>query len=270
MNAGGRAMKASDMTMGAACRSTVVGLAAVVALAATAIDAYAGKNAGGYLVFYTNDSVVYTSDDEPYAGKSGVTCPEDTQFPCPPYDGNNCSANKSIVQAAASSTKTNDYVVWWLLAGWPEETCPRLAALQFGIQYDETKVSINSSGTDADFELTTARNGRDWPAPGSGTALTWNSPRTSHLKEVYWFTGYVYAEAATFSVAIHPAGNSWPVFGDDDTPAGLDEIGSGYGGTPNVNFLPVLGLAGSLDGNNGDITPIRKQTWGGVKALYGR
>ena len=237
---------------------------AALCLAGVSMRAEAGKNAGGYLVFYTNDSVTYTPDNEPYTS-SGQTCPLDPQ--CPPYDGDNCSARKAIVESANSSAKTNDTVVFWLFAGWPEETCCKLKALQFGITYDPVKMYINSYGAISDFELTTAYQQQDWPAPGSGTALTWNSAKTSHLTEVYWFTAYVYDQATEFQITNHPTQDE-PVFGDDDIPAGLDPVGVGYDpNNPLVGFLPSLGLAGAA-GNNGDVTATKTTTWGGIKSRY--
>lgn len=264
MNVGGRAMRVRYWFMAALCLTAVAG------------SAQAGANAGGYMVFYTNDAIDYTSDTVTYSGLSNVTCPNDAS--CPPYDApgaSECSANKSTVQNSFTSNKGSSIAVWWLLAGWPQapssDTCPKLAGTQFGIDYDPAKVTLVAWGTDANFELTTNYGGNPWPAPRSGTALTWNSPKTSHLTEVYWFAGYAtYGDPTTFSVANHPAGNSPPVFGDNGVPSQLDPVGVGYGGNGNQAFLPILGLAGSAGGTNGDITPTRKTTWGAVKTLYGR
>jgi len=256
MNAGGRAMKAREWLIGAA-----------VCLVATAGGAQAGKNAGGYLVLYTNDSVVFSSGTS-YADSSGVTCPSDAN--CPANPANNCSAKKAVVQDGHSSTKTDAAVVWWLIAGWPEEACPKLKALTFGINYtlhvDGTTAGlvIADSGTDADFEVKTS----NWPSSNSGTGITWDSAKTSRLREVYWFAGYVYSDPTTFHIRSHPT-QGGPEFGDDNIPAGQDPAGVGYGGDPNQNFLPTLGLAGSVEGSNGDITATQQTTWGGIKSHYG-
>ncbi|MFN8548881.1 MAG: hypothetical protein U0527_13170 [Candidatus Eisenbacteria bacterium] len=244
-------------------------IVAALCVGATALNAHAGDNAGGYLVFYTNDATVYCTDTD-YTHLSGVTC-EEAPNPVDPCPGGSidCSAQKASVQNGATSGLTSTNVIFWLLAGWPEETCPKLKAVIFGIQYDETKFSITGSGTDADFELTTPKNGHDWPASGAGTALTWNSPRNSHLKEIYWFTGYVYDQQTNFTIVNHPT-QGFPKFGDANVPAGEDEIGVGYDPAhPSNSFLPSLGLAGAA-GNNGDITPVQHVSWGTVKSRYQR
>ncbi|MFN8549152.1 MAG: hypothetical protein U0527_14570 [Candidatus Eisenbacteria bacterium] len=183
--------------------------------------ALGGKNSGGVVLLYTNDSVVFSSDVD-YDGSSGVECLEGGAI-CPPYEDSDCPGQQAIAEAGATSHLTNQPVVWWLLAGWPQEACPRLKAIIFGIQYDEAELSILGYGTDANFELTTPKNGRDWPAPYSGTAITWLTPSSSHLKEVYWFAGYVYSEPTNFTIGNHPTQGA-PTFGDDSLPAGVDPV----------------------------------------------
>ena len=204
--------------------------------------AQGGANAGGYLFLYTNDSIVYSSDLTSYAHRSGVECPEDQVGGCPPYQGMNCTEKVAQAVTGCSSQRTNDTVVFWLLAEWPMELCPRLRGVLFGLDYDAAGLQLEAWGSTADFEITSAGPGGDWPAPLSGTALTWNGAQTSHLKELYWFAGYVGDQPTTLTIAEHPIQGA-PVFGDDAVPSASDPIGfDGVGGGP---IFPLLGLAGA-------------------------
>jgi hypothetical protein len=109
-------------------------------------------------------------------------------------------------------------IIIFALAAFSESASPRLVGITFGIQYDPTDFVLVDSGPCADFEL--ASDG--WPSSGAGTALTWDTPQSSTLTELYWFAGYAaYAsQPTTFALAPHPLHGA--NFADDSIPAVLD------------------------------------------------
>lgn len=176
-------------------------LMATMALAVAGGAAYAGPNAGGTLILSSNPSIVYCSDNTTYCGQSGLTACE----------------------AASNHTQGADPVVFFAIAAFSSTSSPRLAALTFGVNYP-TAVTLIAQGSCADFELATG----SWPASGEGTAITWNTARTTQLVEAYWFAGYNYysPDAAVFQLGPHPTQSGQ--FADDSVPANVDAI-AGYG-----------------------------------------
>ena len=201
--------------------------------------AESGANAGGTLVLYANDAIRYTSDQSDYAGSSGLECAPDES--CPPYDDPGCAARVAQSGSGYVSYLTDTTIVFWVIAAWAPSACPRMKGAQFGIDYDPDEVTIVAHGTDASFELSTSHAGLDWPAPKTGTALSWDQAQTSPCKEVYWFAAEVGSNPSEILLARHPAGNSWPTFADDSVPSNLDPIDD--------ECLMGLGVAGSLGGD---------------------
>lgn len=174
----------------------------------------AGPNAGGSLVVHTDPSVAYTTDTTNYCGLSGIT---------------DCSQVVSEITGNAPS-------VWWVLAAFDASLSPRVAGITFGLSYDSAQILLLGQGPCADFELATS----NWPLPGEGTAVTWNSARTTSLIEVYWFAGYnYYGNPQQFCLAAHPTQGA--NFADDAVPANLDPIGAlGCLGFNMVGSAPCL------------------------------
>ncbi|MBK8230761.1 MAG: S8 family serine peptidase [Candidatus Eisenbacteria bacterium] len=175
--------------------------------------ARAAPNADGMLILHSNPTTVYSLGTGTYCGSSGLaSCPE---------------ANTE----AADPTQPT---VFHALAAFPDESEPRLQGITFGVNYSEADFTLLELETCADFEVRTS----DWPAPGSGTALSWNSARITHLTEVYWFVGYANSDsiATVFSLQAHPTQGAQ--FADDSTPPALDAI-EGFGslgfGSPGFN-----------------------------------
>lgn len=171
-------------------------LMATMALA-VAGAAHAGVNAGGTLIAHANPSIVYCSDNTTYCGSSGLTA---------------CDAAVNSVQGAET-------VVFFAIAAFDTGSSPRLSGMTFGITYP-SNVSLVAQGACGDFELATSA----WPASGEGTAITWNTARTTFLTEAYWFAGYNYysPQAGVFQLGPHPTqGGS---FADDSIPSVLDPI----------------------------------------------
>jgi len=174
---------------------------ATVALAAVSGAAFAGPNAGGTLIVSANPSIVYCTDNQTYCGSAGLTA---------------CDAAVNHVQGA-------DPVVFFAIAAFNTSSSPRLAGITFGATYPDA-ITLLAQGPCGDFELATG----GWPSSGEGTAITWNTARTTLLTEVYWFAGYNYysPDASVFQLGPHPTqGGS---FADDSIPAQLDPI-QGYG-----------------------------------------
>ena len=180
-----------------------------VVLASTA---QAGPNVGGVVIAHVNEGVVYTGDNSGYCGQSGLE---------------ECSAADSRVDGT-------DLVVFYVVAAFPGS--PRLAGLTFGIDYDPADIVLVEWGACGEFELTDG----DWPAPGSGVAVTWGEAQTDRAIECYWFAGYSYTGNPTeFRVTEHPARGSEPYFADDDVPSNLDTaIDTGSLGFNMDGYLP--------------------------------
>ena len=157
---------------------------------------FAAANEGGTLVLHVHPSIVY-SQGETYGGQADVTsCGE--------------------INACASG----DDAVVFALAAFPATTSPELRAIQFGIQYDESLVSIADHGHSALLEYPTV----GWPAPGTGVTIWWGSAQTSHLTEVGWFALETEpGTVAQFAVAEYVTGTG--VFRDNNSnDPGLDSI----------------------------------------------
>ncbi|MCC7141484.1 MAG: hypothetical protein IT349_05215, partial [Candidatus Eisenbacteria bacterium] len=160
--------------------------------------AWAGPNAGGVLLFHAAEQIAYCQDTQSYCGLSGQPGCEE-------------------VDARVNGQTTR---VWFALAAFPDGASPRVKALSFGVEYESSGVTLVAQGSCADFEITTSQ----WPNSGEGTAITWNTAKTSAVTEAYWFAGYNYyaPDPTTFALRSHPTqgGN----FADDSVPALLDPI----------------------------------------------
>jgi hypothetical protein len=216
---------------------------------ATAVQA--GPNAGGALWVHTDDTVVYTSDTD-YAGLSGRDCPD--EFECP-KDTDDC---RNLPVYPTSGRPQGDTVVWWVLAAFHPDACPRVAGVVFGVGWDEEMdIGIDAYGTTADFEISTPL----WPYYfGEGTAVTWGSANRTELFEVYWFAGSAYYGPALFRITSHPTQGS--SFADDSIPAQVDVIPDDKKG--------ALGLSGETGFNpEPGPVPTLDASWGSLKQIFG-
>jgi hypothetical protein len=129
-------------------------------------------------------------------------------------------------------------IVFHVLAAFPPGSSPRVKGLSFGIDYDPTKLVLDTRGSCADFEVADGT----WPAPGTGTAQSWTTgAQTGLLTEAYWLVGYTYSEQEgedSTLVALIPHPRHHGVFVDDGFPAEVDTV-AGYG---RLGF----GMAGAL------------------------
>jgi len=113
--------------------------------------------------------------------------------------------------------------VFFALAAFADSAAPRLSGLTFGITYDPQEFVLVAEGHCADFQLVTD----GWPAPETGTALTWNSAQTGLMIEAAWFAGYPYSTSSTtFAIAEHPVQGA--TLADDSIPPQV-ELVSGFG-----------------------------------------
>lgn len=182
------------------------------------VSAMAGPNEGGTLLLHANSSLVYTTETSSYCGQSGLE---------------GCWQVDDSVPADSTTT-----TVFFAVAAFPDTASPRLAGVTFGVDYDEDDLVVVAHGSCGDFELAT----EGWPAPGSGTSVTWNEAQTGTLTDVYWFAAYAYSSsrATTFALASHPTQSA--VFASDAVPAELDAVvalGTLGFGTPGYAPCPV-------------------------------
>ena len=221
--------------------------------------ALAGPNADGVLVLH-DPGIAYTSDAN-YIGLSGVACgqdgpPDQPYSPvCPPYDpssGPNPCDPRAADPTSHISWPDGAKHVWYVMAAFPEGSCPRLHYVGFRIRYDASKVYVDAaksrdaydaSVVPAPQRVVSDQDGTTpFPGPDTGVGMAFTSARTSQLQELWWFVGYSYPGAvdATFSVSVLSglAGDN-SNFGDDAIPTNLDPI-AGFG---------RLGLGGAVGEN---------------------
>ena len=246
-------------------------LAAMILVLAAPI-ALAGPNAGGVLVLH-DPGLTYTTDAN-YIGLSGVGCGQDgppTQpyTPvCPPYDPIG-GANPCRYDAANPTSAMAPGVrhVWYIMAAFPPESCPRLKTLGFRIKYDPTKIYVDPAKNGCDdatvtpLRVNSSEDSSPFPSDRSGVGMTFTPARTSLLQEIWWFAGYSYTGATdpTFALQVLTgAGNS--LFGDDSFPAQTDSIAGfgrlGFNGTSGFNPTPHAN------------TPVEKTSWSRIKATF--
>lgn len=159
-----------------------------------------GANSGGTLILTCNRALTY-SPDSTYCDSSAVS-----------------TCDQAVVTSSIDNPTT---VIFHVLAAFPENSSPRMNAVSFGVDYDGQRMWILGSGHCGSWELHTG----GWPGPGTGTAITFNDPRTALLDEVYWFAAYVYAESTDslrFSLTSH--GTYGGEFADDSVPSARDSI----------------------------------------------
>lgn len=185
-----------------------------------------GPNEGGTLILHESEAA-YSTDHSGYCGESGLS---------------RCTDANTRVDGGGT-------VVFHALAAFPPGAENRLAGVVFGVDYEPDGIVLLGWGGCGDFELWES----DWPAPGTGTAVTWGSTQTADLVEVYWFAGYNYdfPNARQFALGPHPSQGS--SFADDSVPSNLDEIaGLGTLGFGRDGFAPCpdpLGLGACCYGD---------------------
>lgn len=155
-----------------------------------------GPNFGGTLLLHANPSFEYTDGGTNYCGLSALT---DCGQAITRHDG-------------------LDAIVIHVLAAFHADAEPRLGAVTFGIQYGAC-TEIADYQNCADSELPS----ESWPGSGEGTAVRWDTARSEHLTEVYWFAAYNEIEyPAELALAQHPSQGAF--FADDSVPPVLDPI----------------------------------------------
>lgn len=219
----------------------------------------AGPNDNGILLFHTDDSVIYTSDNEDmYCGPAFLDCPPDGGFSGneeAPYDfENQCQDSFALFDPTSGLGAST--TVGYVIAAFGPGSWPRLTGVTFGINWStDFELTFVSWGHCGGFELATG----DWPNNRfSGTAVTFQVPQVKQAVPVYWFAAYSYYGPLALELRAHPSqgGN----FADDDVPSVLDPI-RGYGS---------LGLNGAKGTAPLGIIPVRETSWGGIKAIFGR
>lgn len=119
--------------------------------------ALAGPNSGGTLFVHASIEVIYSAESQ-YCDSLSM----------PPPSA--CSHNTSV--------PGDTTVVFGVFAALPEGG--RLSGLVFGWQYNSTLTLVDQASC-GDFELPNP----DWPASGSGTAITWLEAQTDSVVLVY-------------------------------------------------------------------------------------
>lgn len=203
-----------------------------------------GPNRGGTLVLHIAPSIVYTDEGLSY---------------CQDADEVESCAN------VVARTDREEAVVVHALALFAVETSPRLLGLTFGIDYPDCVQLLDWEACGA-FELSDG----SWPAPGSGTAVTWDAPQTEWAVPVYWFAAQgLPAEPGELALIAHPTQGA--LFADDSVPSRLDPIAAlgsaGFfrdGATPCPVSLEVTGACCFADGSCAQFNPTDCAAAGGT------
>lgn len=199
-------------------------LTALICTTACSESVLGAANAGGTLIVSLAEGIDYTTDIDDYCGFVTAT-----------------SCENALTNGPAIGGPEVDTPVFHVLAAFPLPG-GRLVGIVWGIQYDSDNVFIIDYGPCGDFELANS----DWPASGSGTAVTWFSVQTDPLVPVYWFNAYAYDG---FALDLGPHPTQGGEFGDDSIPSQTDPIAGygsfGFGSNPGSNVCPV---AGQLEG----------------------
>ncbi|MEZ4647997.1 MAG: FlgD immunoglobulin-like domain containing protein [Candidatus Eisenbacteria bacterium] len=195
----------------------------------------AGPNAGGSLLVHALETTSYTTEH-----LYGYCAPLPDAFSRAegqePWIGSaswidDCEEVDSSFPDAATP------VAWVVFASFSQDNFPRLAGVEFGIEYSPA-LRIIDWGACADFESFTG----NWPNSGAGTIVVWNDELTERLVPVYWFAGYAASAASEEGGGLHFSVTPHPLHGGhfaDRSPAPvLDEIAHygalGFGNPGNV------------------------------------
>lgn len=109
----------------------------------------------------------------------------------------------SVEQLLPSAPADGTPQLFFILGAFPEDHPVPWSALCFGLQYDAEEVEILEWGACPPSRHVEIPDPA-WPAPGTGTALSWGDELTAPLAPIYWFV----AEASTptgVTVVGHPA-----------------------------------------------------------------
>ncbi len=162
-------------------------------------EARSGPNSGGVLVLHTRAGINPTCDPIQYCGLSNLT------------------------QCENADTRSDEACLYfYAIAAFPNGSTPRLGGVTFGLDYDDSDAGCDFwwFGSCADG-IEEADLG--WPASGTGTRVSWRTPATTQLTEVYYFLGYqYYGSTNQFRATPHPL--SGGLFFDDSSPAVTDTI----------------------------------------------
>jgi hypothetical protein len=196
-------------------------------------SARSGPHEGGVMIVHAPEELGYTAGAD-YCGQSGLE---------------QCTEADAVVEG-------DEITVAFLLAAFPQESSPRLAATFFGIHYDANEIEILDWNHCGDYHNTS----NDWPDPASGIAIAWDEPQTDHVIEVLWVAARsISGNPATLAPGDNPTRGGGVYFLDDAVPANIDiavDLGRlGFGGDP--GYLPCP-----------DAVPTVETSWGRVKGTY--
>lgn len=180
-----------------------------MALVFTAGMALAGPHAGGALLVHVSENALT------FCEKGGVG-PENSS-----YLPETCEELVARTDIAADPLSA---VAWVIVAAFPPSSSPDLKGTVFGVEHNVEILWHDGCG-----QSTIPYPG--WPGSGTGMAVTWTLPQTTHLTEVYTFVGYCYYAQGSFAIVNHPS-QGVPKFADNSVPP-LEEV---------VEFLGVLGF----------------------------
>jgi len=181
-------------------------LMAVAVLACASTLALAGPNAGGKLEAHDANLLMSATNGSVSVCGQGLV-----------------PASCDVIDTEIDGANAADPSVFKVYAAFAPTSNPRLMGLTWGVYYDAGNLILSTWAMCGDFEL----NDANWPAPGSGSSVTYNTVQQGLLTPVYWFAAYsYYGNPTLFQLGPNPSQGG--TFGDDTVPAILDPI-AGYG-----------------------------------------
>jgi len=133
------------------------------------------------------------------------------------------SALLDCQSALTTLEQTDEVLIWYVLASFPEEISPRVTGVQFGIAYDESRISVVDYG----FADGTTNYRTYWyPGSGENVRVYFDEERSERLFEVAWFAGVSTGGASVFEFD----STSVTYFWNDLSPTRVESYGSlGFG-----------------------------------------
>lgn len=199
-----------------------------VALVLFAGTAAGGPHAGGALLVHVSGTSLT------FCEKGGVGGENSSYLP------GTCGELTARTDTAVDPASA---VAWVIVAAFPPDASPNLKGTVFGIEHNVEILWHDGCG-DGTIPYP------NWPATGTGMAVTWGPPQTALLTEVYTFVGYCYYATGSFAIVNHPS-QGQPKFADNSVPPVEDTVAAGMLGSLGFNqdgHLPCPQPAGDPTG----------------------
>ena len=181
------------LRQGALIASMTAGLVPCTALGAA--------NEHGQLFFHARPDLEYSTTVDP-SGQSDL---------------------QDCAEASVTLAVSPDTVIWYVMAAFPPQISPRVTSVEFGIDYDDTRIQVTDYGFN---EGATIYRTQDFPGSGSSVRIDFSEPISERLFEIGWFAGAAAAEPSLFQFDSNYTARFWSTV----RPTAVERFGSlGFG-----------------------------------------